>query len=413
MHESNPSPADATGMQAPPATMEGLRDWLTDRALLETEVDDLVTGFCARLHAAGIPIWRGHVTFRTLHPLHGSRGITWRRDRGAELANHPRGFTRNTASQQWLQSPLYHLIHERLDHLRRRLTGPDAQVDFPLLEDLRAEGGTDYIAFAVSFGPGLYNGMAGSFATDREGGFSEAHIRALLGLRVPLGVAMKMRVQDDIARNVVRTYLGPRAGLRVLDGQIQRGDGETIPASLWYSDLRGSTALADSLPTDAFIALLNDYFEASAGAVLEHGGEILGFIGDAVLAIFPAEGGRAEERAACARALAASDEAAKRLAVLNQARATTGAEPLGFGLGLHFGEVMFGNIGVADRLSFNVIGQSVNEVCRLEELTRDGDGPVLASAAFAERIDDDWPALGERNLRGIARPLAIHRQPKG
>lgn len=286
-------------------------------------------------------------------------------------------------------------------------------MDFPLLEELRADGGTDYVAFAVSFGPGLYNGMAGSFATDRPDGFSEDHIRALLGLRVPLGVAMKMRVQGDIARNVVRTYLGPRAGLRVLNGQIQRGDGETIPAALWYSDLRGSTALADTLPSDAFIALLNDYFEASAGAVLDHGGEILGFIGDAVLAIFPAEGGGAEERAACARAIAASDEAAERMAVLNEARASTGAEALSFGLGLHFGEVMFGNIGVADRLSFNVIGQSVNEVCRLEELTRENGGAVLASAAFAQRIDAEWPVVGERILRGIARALPIHRPPKG
>ncbi len=146
--------------------------------------------------------------------------------------------------------------------------------------------------------------------------------------------------------------------------------------------------------------------------MLDHGGEILGFISDTVLAIFPAEAGGAEERGACARALAAADEAAKRLTVLNEARATTGAGALSFGLGLHFGEVMFGNIGVADRLSFNVIGRSANEVCRLEELTRESHGAVLARAAFAERIDADWPAVGERSLRGIAQPLAIHRPPK-
>jgi adenylate cyclase len=105
------SQAGIADTPAPSAALESLRDWLTDQALVETEVDDLVTGFCARLHAVGIPIWRGHVTFRTLHPLHGSRAITWRRDRGAELANHPRGYTRQNAPQQWVQSPLYHLIH--------------------------------------------------------------------------------------------------------------------------------------------------------------------------------------------------------------------------------------------------------------------------------------------------------------
>lgn len=408
MDESRSPPA-AEG--ADPVMIETVADWLTDQALADMEVDVMVDGLCDRLHAVGVPIWRAHITYRTIHPLHGSRSVTWHRERSAEVASHPRAFVGRHAPAGWRESPLYHLIHKRLNHLRRRLDGPEALLDFPLLRQLSDDGGTDYLAFSAAFGEGLYNGMAGSFATDREGGFSDAHLRTLLGLRKPLGMAIKIRVQAEIARNVVRTYLGPRAGLRVLNGQIQRGDGETIPAALWYSDLRGSTAMADRMETDAFIAMLNGYFEATAGAVLNQDGEILGFIGDAVLAIFPADGGEAAERAACARALAAADEATGRMAGLNEERAKAGAEALSFGLGLHFGDVMFGNIGVAERLTFNVIGRTVNEVCRLEELTREDDGSVLASAAFAARIDADWPKIGERGLRGVGRPITVHRPP--
>ncbi|MBT6119574.1 MAG: hypothetical protein HOH66_17065, partial [Rhodospirillaceae bacterium] len=175
--------ADAAGT---PATIETVADWLTDQALAEMEVDDLVDGLCDRLHAAGVPIWRAHVTFRIIHPLYGSRSATWYRDRNAELASHPRAFVGSQAPAAWQNSPLYRLVHKRMDHLRRRLTGPEALLDFPLLQELRDDGGTDYLAFSVAFGDGLYNGMAGSFTTDREGGFSDGHLRALLALRKPL-----------------------------------------------------------------------------------------------------------------------------------------------------------------------------------------------------------------------------------
>ncbi|MFQ5775486.1 MAG: adenylate/guanylate cyclase domain-containing protein [Kiloniellaceae bacterium] len=383
-----------------------MADWLMAQALGEAGFEDLLEGCCERLLGAGIPLWRGHVTFRVLHPLYSGMGLTWLRGRGVQTDSyaHP---VEGEFPERFKVSPLYHMIRTQVPFLRRHLLGEEAVLDFPVLSEFRDAGATDYLGFLVKFGGGRPDGIAGSWITDRPSGFADQDIRSLLRIQQRLGVACKIRIKDQIARNVVTTYLGPDAGLRVLDGQIRRGDGETIHAVIWYSDLRGSTRMADTLPPEGYIEALNDYFGSAGGAVMAHGGEILAFIGDAVLAIFPIPARGANVDEACGRALAASRDARERLAAVNRTRQEAGANPLSFGLALHVGDVLFGNIGLPERVSFSVIGSTVNEVARLEALTKELDRPVLASEAFARHTSIAWERFGKHRLRGVGKPFEI------
>ena len=385
--------------------IDGVADWLMEQALAETDFEILFEGCCQRLRAAGVPLWRALVTFRVLHPLYDSMDMTWLRGQRVETARYPHRLVAEFP-EAFKANPLYHLIDTGLPLLRRRLTGPEALVDFPILAEFRDQGASDYLAYLINFGAGALDGMVGSWATDRRGGFTEAHLRALQRVQQRLGVACKMWLRGEIARSVVATYLGPDAGLRVLDGQIRRGDGETVHAAIWYSDLRNSTPMADRLSRDQFIQALNDYFECAGGAVLRHGGQILNFIGDAVLAIFPIGAGVGARRA-CRRALAACKDAQDSLTGANRRRTENRQDALSFGLALHMGDVLLGNIGVPERISYSVIGSTVNEVARLEALTKKLKRPVVASGSFVAHAPGGWEDLGEHRLRGVKAPLRI------
>jgi adenylate cyclase len=332
-------------------------------------------------------------------------GMTWWRGRAVAFESYEH--VEGEFPDMFKASPLYHMISKKLPILRRRLTGAEALLDFPVMTEFRDAGATDYLGFLIGFGGGVLAGMVGSWITDRKSGFSDREIQALMRLQKRLGVACKMRIKDQIARNVVTAYMGTGAGLRVLSGQIRRGQGETIRAVIWYADLRNSTRLAEALSRDAYIQVLNDYFACAGGAVTDHGGEILNFIGDAVLAIFPIEKGRATARQACRQALAASHDAQRRLAATNVEGKKRGAKPLAFGLGLHVGEVLFGNIGIPERISFSVIGPTVNEVARLESLTKKLKRPVLVTESFAANVKADWVPLGRHKLRGVGEPIEV------
>ena len=261
-------------------------------------------------------------------------------------------------SEQWYQSPMHHMEQSGIPYLRRRLVGAEAVVDFEILEELRAEGGTDYLGFLVPFGDGAEANLAmdcilGSWSTDRETGFSGRDIRDLTRVQKRLAVACKVQIRREITRNVLSAYLGPDAGQQVLDGRIQRGDGRHVYAVVWYSDLRRSTELAETLTDDAYLELLNQYFECTAGAVMAGGGEVLRFIGDAVLAIFAVDASAGGKMGAAQLALAAASDARARMDDLNAARDATGDEPIKYGVGLHIGRVMYGNIGVPERVEFS------------------------------------------------------------
>jgi adenylate cyclase len=400
--------------------VDALSDWLMEQALSEPELEELVEGCNRRLHAAGIPVARSIITSPILHPLYQSFTVIWTLDEGIETTYHVHDSINREA---WKASPLRYLLKHRLPTLRRQLAGENAVLDFPVLEELAEKGMTDYLCYLVPFGEeqavdldeGEFGfGIIGSWATDRPAGFSDTDLRALNRVQQRLAVAVKMRVKDKITENILETYLGQGAGRKVLDGQIKRGDGERIYSVIWYSDLRGSTTLADHMTGDKYIELLNSYFECTANAVLEHQGEVLRFPGDAVLGIFPINE-QTDSNLACMNALKAATSAFERLNTLNNARADVNEAPLEFGIGLHVGDVLFGNIGVPQRLEYSVIGPAMNETARLEALTKDLDGNILTSESFVKHLKDrhcktigECKLLGEYALQGIDKPMKVY-----
>ena len=390
--------------------VDRVADWLMAQALGDAELDRIVRGCCDRLLAAGIPIFRANLSFSVLHPLYRAVGFIWRRGEGLEVSGY-RHLRDDSAADQFLRSPFYYLRQNDLDHLRRRLDKA-GRAEFPILEELRREGATDYLAFAIPFEPTKKQGMMGSWTTDQKGGFTNDDIRALLRLQERLAVACKMAVRDAIARNVLATYIGPRAGDRVFAGQIKRGDGETTRAALVWGDLRGSTILAETLGREGYIEALNTFFDTVAGAVADAGGEIASFVGDGFLAIFPCGRNRQESAQACGQALAGAVEAGDRMAEANRGREARGATRLEFGIGLHLGNVMFGNVGLVDRLTFSAFGAAVNEAARLQALTKIYGTPIIASDHFIDYAGGDWEPLGEAELRGVEGAVAVFR-PQG
>lgn len=372
-------------------------DWLMSQTLAEPGLQEMFEGCCARLHAAGVPIARAYIGCRILHPLFSVLAFTWRPKAGIEMHEMPH----SNDIRGWQDSPFSHLVKHKLPSLRRHLAGPDAVIDFPVLAELRDQGMTDYFAYIESFtgqaaSTNVASGMSGSWATDRPSGFSDHDISALLRIQKNLAAAAKVRIKDLISRNVVSTYLGPNAGLRVLSGAIKRGDGEAINAAVWFSDLRNSTGLAERLAPRDYLDSLNAYFECTAGSVMARGGEVLVMIGDAVMAIFPTEPGGVG--AACEGALAAAQDSERRLMEVNARR----AEPLDFGVGLHVGDLIFGNIGVPERLQFTVVGPAANEVARVQSLTKTLGRRILASGDFTSRVPAPWESLGVHKMQGIA-----------
>ncbi len=374
-------------------------EWLADEALDQSEPAKLYGELCLRLRAVGIPVMRGQVAFRVLHPLYDASTLTWTGENGVVVENFRPD---QTGQDQFLRSPLGHALTHRLPVFRRRLTGATALLDFEVLEEFRASGGTDYLVFLVRFDQAGQNGVLCSWLGDRAAGFTDDEIAQLQRVTRELGIALKSRIERSVAENIAHAYLGKHAGQAVLSGSIRRGDGEKITAALWYSDLRRSTELADRLSTEDFLDLLGRYFEMTAAAVLDHGGEVVSLIGDAVLGLFRVDGSTEE---ACARALAAAHESRRRLGVSQPIK--IGGADLDFGISLHLGQVIYGNVGVPERLQFTVVGAAVNEVVRVQDLTKQLGCPLLATATFADAATGPWRPLGEHRLRGRETPMPI------
>ena len=397
-------PPDTAAVSRRDILIDEVTDWLMEQALKGSTLEDLLIGTLEGMIAAGLPIARANIGLRTLHPLFETLTYTWTAKSGLVEELFPHG--NDETSEDWRLSPLRWLVDHRVPILRRRLAGPEAMLDFPLMEELAERGFTDYFGWLSIFDEDRHDGAVGSFATDRPGGFSEPQIAALRRIQARLAVALKVVMREQLAQNVLSAYLGEAAAGRVLDGQIKRGDGQTLQAAIWYSDLRGSTELAERLDAEAFLATLDTYFDATAGAVIAEGGQVLLLIGDAVLAIFPVEDGGAAD--ACARALTATFRAHADMAEINRRRAAEGAPPLRFGLGLHVGELLFGNIGTRERLEFTAVGRAVNVAARLEEACKTLDRPVLASADFARLLPSEaWEGLGARAMRGLIDPVEV------
>jgi adenylate cyclase len=386
--------------------------WLTEAGLAGKSETEIVDGFCRRAVTAGLPLTRALVIIDTLHPVHEGHVFRWRSDGEAgqiEAAEY--GPTdQGEVAENWRRSPFFWLLESGGARLRRRLDAGQTP-EFPAIVALQQEGMTDYLALINRFAaPGVIGEMDcvySSWATDRPGGFDDGQIEALTELAPKLALAVKCVSLARIAGTLVETYLGRDAGRRVLAGRIRRGVAEKINAVLWYSDLRGFTRITDEAPPQQIIPFLNDYAEAVISSIYDNGGDVLKLIGDGTLAIFTAD----TAAAACGAALAAQERLRDRLADLNRRRAGDNLPTTEVYLGLHIGEVFYGNIGSDERLDFTVVGPAVNEVARIAAMCRSVERGILLSQAFAEamaRLERGrLVSVGRYALRGVERPQEL------
>ncbi len=367
--------------------------WLMTDARKRTDPCEFIEALAGELRAAGVDVSRISTGVPILHPQIFSFSGLWLLDKGTTERLY-----RATADDVAVmaKSPI-RIAYEGGGPVHCDLTTPPQEGEFAILADLRRDGHTDYIVYSVPFADGSHKAL--SLATSRHGGFNRDEL-ALFEAMIP-AVAFNLEVQAlrRTARTLLDTYVGQQSGGRVLEGQIRRGTGETIRAVIWLCDLRGFTNLSETLPRDALIDLLNSYFGPMCDAVAAQGGEVLKFIGDAMLAIFPIE---ADAARTCAAALRAAELAQSALARENQRRQVAGLPQIDYGLALHVGDVMYGNIGSDTRLDFTVIGPAVNLTARVESMCRQLGRPLLLSSDFAGACGISVESLGSFPLKGIA-----------
>ena len=380
-----------------PSRRSSVLDWLVNEVTGQPFLDNLFVELCNRLRAAGLPLDRATLHLRTLHPQFGGATLRW------APGLHDVVFTtvdRNVWQRpDYLGSPLRPLYEGEVEGIRARLDLPlpEGARTFAIYDDLRAEGLVDYVALPMQFVSGTRH--ACTWATRQPGGFSTAELQTIAELLPILAMVTEIRLNRRITRNILEAYVGKRSGERILAGDISRGSGETITAAIWHCDLRGFTMLSERWPRDDVIASLNAYFDTMAAPLVDAGGEILKFIGDAMLAIFPMN-----EPKACERAFKAALDAEAGMADLNRERRAVGQDELAFGLALHVGDVMWGNIGAQQRLDFTVIGPAVNVASRLDELSKELRRPLVVSGSFADRCSCAHAVLerlGSYPLRGV------------
>jgi adenylate cyclase len=381
----------------------GIGRWLlTEGPQIESGVE-LVDELCWRLVGDNVPLWRASVHGSTLHPQIRGIGIRWWRDR--KIVEDYRILHGSEETEEYKLSPI-RLTIERGQPVRQRLDRPFPKT--PLLERIRRAGGTDY--YALPLNRSLRRFPVATWTTDRPGGFSDADIAKLDDINPALAAIVETREARRLSTNLLDTYLGPQAGRRILAGQIMRAQGERMRAVIMITDMRNFTGLSDRLSGDAVIELLDDYFDAMVSPSQEERGEILKFMGDGVLAIFPADDDE-DFAPATLRALAAAKEALERLAAVNRRRRQKDEPELRTGIGLHLGEVIYGNVGAADRLDFTVIGPAVNLASRIEGLTKRLSRPLLTSHAFAEVCPQPLVSLGFHPVRGLYHPEEVFGLP--
>jgi adenylate cyclase len=374
--------------------IKAVADWLIDGARSAPLPQQVLAQLCERLVACGIPLWRVAVFVRTLHPQVMGRRFIWRPGAEVEISEAPFELLETAVFRE---SPITR-VYQTGRPIRRKLADPDRAEDFPILAELRAEGVTEYLVLPLIFTDGTVHAVT---CTTREpGGFAEPQIAGIEAVMTPLARVAEIRAWRRTASVLLDTYVGHDAGERILAGHIRRGDIEEIHAAIWLSDMRGFTALADRQPPRVLIDLLNRYFDCQVPVILDHGAEVLKFMGDGLLAIFTIEGDEAE---VCRRALAAARQARANVAELS-ASAMPG---LRFGLALHVGDVLYGNIGSANRLDFTCIGPAVNLAARMEKTAGELGRGILASREFARHCSGEFAAIGKFALAGFSEPQLV------
>jgi len=374
--------------------------WLINDTREERFIDNIFAELCIRLQRAGIPVKRATLHVLINHPQWLGARILWADGmRGAELGRVDYDVRERS---EYIGSPA-HEIHDGATEVREKLErDPSPGRKHAVYDDMRAQGLTDYVAWPIYHTLGKRHFV--TFATDLPGGFDDGHIAALSRLLPVLALVSEIRIKNRLARTLLETYVGSHASELVLAGATRRGSGTTVSAAIMICDLRGFTAISDNWPRDDVIDLLNGYFDAMSEPIVRRGGEILKFMGDGLLAIFPLS-----QPSACANLLRAVAEARQAMVALNEKNGDTGRAPLNYGVGVHVGDVMYGNIGSRTRLDFTVIGPAVNMASRLETLTKQLGKTVLLSRAFADFVEGDFELehLGEHPIRGFSDPIEL------
>jgi adenylate cyclase len=374
--------------------------WLTNDTRDERFLDGIFAELCVRLQRADIPVKRASLHLLIYHPQWLGARIMWAD--GMHESEFARVDYDVRERSEYINSPANE-IHDGATEVRETLER-DSSLGrkHAVYDEMRAQGLTDYVAWPLYHTLGKRHMV--TFATTRPGGFNDAHIAGLLKLLPVLALVSEIRLKNRLARTLLETYVGSHAGELILAGATRRGSGTTVRAAIMICDLRDFTQISDNWPRDDVIDLLNDYFDAMSEPIARHGGEILKFIGDGLLAIFPLS-----QPAACANLLRAVTEARQALVVLNEKNHETGRAPLNYGIGVHVGDVMYGNIGSRTRLDFTVIGPAVNMASRLEALTKQLGRTVLLSRAFADFVecDFDLERVGEYPVRGFNDPIEL------
>ncbi|MCV0428151.1 MAG: adenylate/guanylate cyclase domain-containing protein [Roseibium sp.] len=405
LDRSNRGPSCAPARQS----LKDLHDWLLHDA---TQIDNVMLmfeEFMWRCKAADLGIDRCTLHVGTLHPR--VIGFSWVWNSQDQLCDEIAADANALTQSSFTLSPLYRVMKEG-ETIKNDLESEEGRNSAPLMGELAEQGYTAYVAMPLSASGEMHNAM--TFATKTPGGWPSVdkdQIRSLIDL---LALHVERHIVQRIARNVADTYLGPIAGQRVLDGEIRRGDGEAIKAVVLMSDMRGFTQLADRLSGPEVTAILNAYFDRVSAAVLAHGGDILKFMGDGILAVFDQQ--VLGENAAANAAVKASRTALAAIEELNEAPIEglpdpAFWQPLKIGIGLHRGEVFFGNVGGEERLDFTVIGRAVNETSRVESLCKPLGRELLLTEPVREALSGDLQtelnAMGEHALRGVGKPVAI------
>jgi adenylate cyclase len=382
------------------AELQNLTDWLIDGARSAMDPSRMMSETCERMVAAGLPLWRVGVFVRTLHPDIYGRNFVWKP--GAEVEIGSVDF-KILESPDFISSPLIIVFQQGLE-VRAR-TGDPSSNRFPIVEELRADGVTDYIALPLPFIDGTVN--ASSWTTRQPGGFTEEQLVALRKIVKPLARVIEIISLGRTAASLLDTYVGNRAGERILGGQIRRGHTETMNAAIWLSDLRGFTSLSDRVPAETVVEILNLYFDCQVAAIRSHGGEVLKYMGDGLLAVFPIDEYVGDSQQVCSRVLEAAHESRASVAEMQYTIGDV-VERFRFGVALHVGRILYGNIGGGNRLDFTCIGPAVNLAARLEKIAGRLHRTIVASEGFAGICSGGWSDLGQFPIAGFSKDQRVY-----
>jgi adenylate cyclase len=371
-------------------------DWLTDGARSARRPEAVLADLCERLVRAGIPLWRAAVFVRTLHPQIMGRRFIWQAGTGVTITE---GAFDLLETDRFQSSPFLAVIKSGRT-VRRRLTDTNSQQEYSIYGELRSQDATDYLANPLIFTDGSVHVV--TWSTQQEGGFTDAQAAGIETIVTPLARVAEIRALQRTTANLLDVYIGHHAGERILAGQIRLGHSELLHSVIWLSDMRGFTALADQLPPQTLVDLLNRYFDCQVPAILQYGGEVLKFIGDGLLAIFPLAKSATNAPEVCDRALKAARQAQVNIESIEAPTNAGTASGVRFGLALHLGEVLYGNIGSGNRLDFTCIGPAVNLAARLEKLAASLGRTIILSAEFAKHSRVNLEPLGEFAVAGFA-----------